>query len=230
MLYNSAMMTDARGSIGGITASRNRGGNYFRKRIKPTNAPSTARSRAKGDLSAAAQGWAGLTDAQRAAWNEGAMNITVPNKIGVQIHLSGINWFVKINSLRAQNSLSQISTPPVPFVSTDLTPPTSLVLDVSAKTLAFNLPGGDTYAGEAGGRLNVYMSTGQSAGVNSPVSNYTLIGTVSGNVTPITTGLVNVSDTVRTITNGNAYFVRFRAQDAEGRVSIDNIQRVLATP
>lgn len=230
MIWNSAAFTDARGSIGGITFSRNKGGNYTRKRIKPTNASTTARSRARGDMSAASQAWDSLTDAQRAAWNSAAMNVTVPNKIGQQIHLSGINWFVKVNALRAQNSMTQISDPPNPFNSAEFTPPSALVLDVSAKTLAFNVTSTDTWAGEAGGRLSVYLSTGQSPGVNSPVANYTLVGTVSGNATPITTGTVAVDDAVRVITNGQAYFVRFRVQDAEGRVSQDNIQRVLATP
>jgi hypothetical protein len=90
------------GSMRGITASHNKGGLYFRGRTVPTN-PNTARQQTtRSAMNGKMQDWSMvLTEAQRQAWRDYAANVPVTDSLGQTMNLSGINWFVKSQSLPA---------------------------------------------------------------------------------------------------------------------------------
>lgn len=91
------------GSMAGVTASHNRGGAYFRSRTIPTNPASSAQVALRGATAAATQRWSSvLTDAQRDGWDLYAQNTTWTDKLGQSIQLSGVNHYVRSNSVRIQ--------------------------------------------------------------------------------------------------------------------------------
>lgn len=231
MLYRGSFVSDARGSTGGITASRNRSGAYIRARVKPTQVPTTPRSRARAVLGGQPEAWYGLTDEQRAAWNGVATAWTSVNKLGEAIKLSGFAWFCRSNATRGtlDPDLAVFTDPPGDIPTTTLNPPTDLVLDVSAGTLVGTLNDADPWAGQANGRLGVFITEGQNPGRFSPTGGYTYWATVSGNaMTPVSALSINTPPVG--LVAGRQYFVRFVAMDEDGRVSADVIQRVTATP
>lgn len=101
------------GSVGGVTASRNRGGQYFRLRAIPTNPSSTAQQSVRAILASQSQSWADLTDAQRASWELWASQNPVVNALGNQITLSGHMSFVRLNSRLDLTNDTVLTAPPI---------------------------------------------------------------------------------------------------------------------
>jgi len=88
------MFAELRGSMAGMTAARNKGGNYLRARATPTNPDSTAQQRARDAFGLAVQGWDALTDAQRTGWAGYAAETPVVDALGTEIRNSGRNWYI----------------------------------------------------------------------------------------------------------------------------------------
>lgn len=88
------------GSLRGLTASHNKGGLYLRGRTVPTN-PNTARQQGiRSVVGGLMQDWSQLlTEAQRQAWRDYAEAVEVTDSLGQTMQLSGVNWFVKSQSL-----------------------------------------------------------------------------------------------------------------------------------
>jgi hypothetical protein len=227
MLIKGSFTTDARGSLGGITASRNRSGLYLRARVTPTNVPSPARSRARNALASQVAPWQALTGAQRQAWTDLFAANPVPNKIGEAIKLSGFNGYVRVNTLQALGTLARLVAPPPDVPSTTLTAPTALVLTASAGTLAGSVTNTDPWAVTTGGKLFVFITTGQNPGRVSPSGGFTFWNAVSGlTATPPATIALTVPPVA--MVAGRVYFLRFVAKDSLGRISAEQIFRVIA--
>lgn len=231
MLVRYSQISQASGSAGGLTAAKNLGGNYLRKRIKPLNPRSSAQSRARSQLAAASAAWDLLTPTQRTAWNDAAKTKTVSNKLGEETKLSGQQWFCKINAFRYLNGQATVTTPPslsAPAMTFD---EGSLSLDATTPELNVDVADPSAWRSNNNGRLAIFLSPGQSAGVTSPAGGFTYWATINGNTTtPVTA--VNVDGSAITpphsIIAGKVYFVRFRSADQNGNVSLDVIYRVVA--
>lgn len=113
MLFKSQLITQASGSIGGLTASRNRGGMYFRSRAMPTN-PNTIRQQAvKSILGALVQSWAvELDSGERQSWRDYGQSVPVTNRLGDQITLTGQQQFIRSNVPRLQAGLARVDSAP----------------------------------------------------------------------------------------------------------------------
>ncbi len=101
------------GSVGGVTASRNRGGQYFRLRAIPTNPSTPSQESVRAIMASQSQAWADLTDAQRASWKAWASENPVTNALGNSISLSGHQAFVQINSRLDLIDNATLTVPPV---------------------------------------------------------------------------------------------------------------------
>lgn len=121
-----------RGSIGDNTFSHNRGGDYVRRRVSPTNPNSTRQQTMRTLLSGLASGWANnLSDAQREAWNTWAENQPKEGPLGNSINLTGINGYVWCNTHILDAGDTRIDNPP-PVVAPD--PLATFSVDISAAT------------------------------------------------------------------------------------------------
>jgi hypothetical protein len=124
------IVAEVRGSIGGTTFSRNRGGTYARFRASPIQPGSSSQALAKGTLTGLVAWWKGvLTTAQREAWNVFAEQNPVQNRVGQSVNIGGLGWFNRVNAVRVrlESQFSQTLTPFIvndpPGDGTDIGPP-----------------------------------------------------------------------------------------------------------
>lgn len=100
------------GSVGARTSSRNSSGQYVRQRAIPTQPRTPAQIAARAKLSDISAAWRGLTLAEMASWNAFGKSFTVVNSLGTTINLSGIQCYVKVNTVNLLNGGSIVNTPP----------------------------------------------------------------------------------------------------------------------
>lgn len=107
-----AMMTDARGALGGQVFSKNRGGAYVRTKVTPVNPRSTAQIAVRNRLTTLSQQWRGLTGDQRNAWRAAVSLFAKTDIFGDVKNPSGANLFIKINSNLLMIGQAVIISPP----------------------------------------------------------------------------------------------------------------------
>lgn len=107
------------GSVGGVTASHNRGGTYFRRRVVPTNPNSQQQQAIRGGFGGIVNAWQPqLSDAQRQGWKDYALNTPRTDVIGQALVLTGQQAYIGANSARMQAanlglSIADVSPPRV---------------------------------------------------------------------------------------------------------------------
>lgn len=102
-LFKSQVLTQASGSVGGVTYTRTSSGLVMRARSVPVNPNTSLQQPAKTALTNAVAAWnETLSPAQRAAWETYAANVPVTNRLGDSINLSGQNMFVRTRAFAAQ--------------------------------------------------------------------------------------------------------------------------------
>lgn len=229
MLVRWTQISQASGSAGGLVAAKNLGGNYLRKRVKPLNPRSDDQERARSQLASASQAWDTITASQRTAWNDAAKTKTVPNRLGEDSKLSGQQWFCRINAFQLLCGRTIIAAPPsltAPGMTFDFS---TMALTQAGPELTVDVADPSAWAGNNNGRLAIFMSRGLSAGVSSPAGGFTLLTVVNGNTATPVTSVDWDGDFPHTVTTGKVYFLRFRSADSNGNVSLDSIQRIVAT-
>lgn len=97
MKYKSALVTDLSGSIEGMTASRNKGGQYLRARVIPTNPQTSRQSTARQAFAQITQAWQALDESERDAWDTFAPLIPATDSLGQAVTLSGQQAYMKAN-------------------------------------------------------------------------------------------------------------------------------------
>lgn len=113
MKFKSAILTSASGSIGGMTASRNRGGMFFRGRVIPVNPNTPAQGSARAALANVIQHWSNtLTSAQRSGWATYAQGTPVVDRLGDQLILTGQQMYSKMQVPRLNAGLTLIDEAP----------------------------------------------------------------------------------------------------------------------
>lgn len=135
------IFTNISGSTGGITGSRNKGGQYLRARVNPVNPNSTAQQTARSRFTDANDSWSSLTEAQRTAWNDWAQLQVWKNRLGDTIQLSGQQGYIGAYSASESALLVPAVAPPAPN-----TRPAQLIIPSMIPSLANNNVGGFTAA------------------------------------------------------------------------------------
>lgn len=228
MKYTSAIAATASGSIGGATASRNRGGQYFRRRAIPTNPNSAEQQQIRGIFASLNSAWNNtLTAAQRSGWDTYALNTPVTDSLGNPVNAGGKGMYIRGNVPRLQALLTAISAPPTTFGLNTLTQPNVTGIVASTKVVTFSFTNTDSWASTTAGALLVYVSRPVNPSINSFSGPFRFAGRILGASTPPTSpGTVTG---VFALTAGQKQFVRFVAVDATGRLSGEFIQAFLPT-
>lgn len=148
------------GSVGAVTSSRNRSGQYRRQRAIPTQPRTPSQVAARSRLTSQSAAWRGLTAPQRAAWNAFAMSFTVVNRLGTTINLTGAQCFIKVNTVNLLNGDATVNVPPAlpSFVAVTVTAVTAV-----AATPLIQLAGVNPAAGT---KFMIFASPQLSAGVS----------------------------------------------------------------
>ena len=116
MLFKGSFVTSASGSLGGITASSNRGGQYLRARLIPTDPISELQATRRAVFGEASAVWLqNLSESQRDAWDLYAENSPVTNSLGDPILLSGHQMFIRTETITKLIGVGQIVDAPTVF-------------------------------------------------------------------------------------------------------------------
>lgn len=115
-IFKSQLVTQASGSVGGLTFTRTRSGMTMRGRSMPVNPDTPAQQVIRGAQSFASNAWMNtLTDLQREGWSNYAAEISRKNKLGDSIRLTGIAMFVRCNVPRIQAGIAVAADAPSDF-------------------------------------------------------------------------------------------------------------------
>ncbi len=169
MLFKPLLGDMLSGALGGLVASHNKGGAYFRERVVPTNPNTPQQQAVRTQVAALASRWnSSMTQAQRDAWDTYAANVELTNRIGDPHNISGLAMFIRNNVTTA------IHVP-----SFQLDGPTEFNLGVvqidsmqngtaAGQTVDFtfnNVVGVNPWANEAGSYLFAFVSRPQNANI-----------------------------------------------------------------
>ena len=218
MKYNSALMTDARGSIGGLTASRNAAGGYFRRKVSPVQPGSEQQQTVKAYMLNVMQAWVGtLTDAQRLGWKTYADATPQPDTLGNVRSIGGVGAYVRSNILRLLASKTRLDDPPAEFRFCDLTEPSITAVDAGAQEATVAFTNTDEWAKTSGGVLLIFAGRPRNPSRVFFKGPYRLAAVIDGAATPPTS-----PETVElpfAVEPGQVVGFRFIAISADGRVS-----------
>lgn len=121
MLFSGNYITRASGSLGDVVASHNRGGQYLRERIVPTD-PNTARQQAvRSCMTTVSQRYRiTLSNEQRDGWHEYSREVSHRNALGARIQLTGQQTYVRSNLLRCLVGLATVDDAPTLYVGAEM--------------------------------------------------------------------------------------------------------------
>jgi len=112
MKYTSTTITTASGSMAGVTFSRNRYGQYTRRRATPVNPGTLPQTTARIAFANASIGWSALTAAQMAAWAAFAAATPKTDSLGNVVYLTGHQWYVGYTAFRAAAGVAPVAAAP----------------------------------------------------------------------------------------------------------------------
>ena len=218
MLYKPTIGDQLSGSIGGITASRNRSGGYFRRRGLPVNPGTPQQEFVRGTMADLASRWREvLTPAERDGWDSYAAATPMPNRIGDSHEVNGLAMYVRGNLARIQAGFLRIDAAPIESGLPPLTVPSIEDVDATAGTADIGFESGDGWANEVGGALLVYASRPKAPSINFFKGPYRLSGSIAGaGIAPSSPATLTLPFSVQI---GQRVFFRFVAVTADGRAT-----------
>ncbi len=219
MLFKGLIATALSGSMDGITASHNKGGTYFRGRAIPTNPSTSFQVVVRNAMAVLTTRWLDvLTQAERDAWQTYADNVTLTNRVGDAINVSGLNMYVRSNVTVIQIGQTIQDTAPVIFNLGSFTEPSVGAASEASQDFAITFDNTDAWANETGSAMVVYVSRPQNASINFFKGPYQLADTVDGDDTTPPTSPQTIAAPF-TIADGQVIFVQVRVCRLDGRLS-----------
>ena len=128
MKYIGLLSSAASGKMGGIVASHNRNGSYFRRHVVPVQTRTPAQRLVRNAFAYFSAQFKALTAAQVAGWNALGSSVTLKSKLGTTYHPTGQQLFVSCNKHLAEIGITAVlvnppTIPSIPgFVSFTATP------------------------------------------------------------------------------------------------------------
>lgn len=218
----------ASGALGATVFSHGRFGPIMRARVIPTNPATTGQVLARNRMSSLTNHWYNtLTAAQRDAWTTYAENVPVTNRIGAQIYLTGLNWYVGCNSLRSQaaGTIVRVDDAPTIFnLSTfDLT---EIIASESTQAFSVTFPAGAAWTLDDGA-LMCWGARPQNASINFNNQPYRYAGATYGDTVTPPPG-PGVYPSAFPFVEGQKLFCRFNCIEADGRIGAEQKYNVIA--
>lgn len=146
------------GSYQGVTSSRNRFGQYVRTRAIPVNPASAQQGVVRARLALNAAAWRTLTDAQRAGWEDLALQMNRSDALGQSYTLNGFGAYCSVNNNNLAAGNAAVSDAPALVTPSNIVTAT-VTLTAAAFTVAYTAT-----PLAAGARLFVYASPQRNAG------------------------------------------------------------------
>lgn len=235
MLFKSEVLTQASGSIGGVTYSHNKAGMYRRARSIPVNPNTGFQEQVRSALTEAVNFWTTqLTDTNRATWNLYAANTPVLGVLGDAIQLSGQNMLIRSYTSNAQ-MVAKLGVGRIPstflnapsiFNLGDFTTP-SFTPDVSTGiSVVFTTT--DDWVTTDGAFMHIFESRPQNPSVNYYNGPWRLINAIAGDagtppVSPFVTSPFNINLRGYPFAAEQRIWLRVRVSRPDNRLTSDRI-------
>lgn len=220
MKFKSALITEASGSIGGMTASRNRGGQYFRARAIPVNPNSPQQQAIRGFVASLTSLWNGtLTPGQRDTWDQYALNVPLPDKLGEPRNVGGLAMYVRSNVPRLQGALPRVDDAPAIFNLGAFTNPSFGTFAEATDDFAVTFSAADEWANEDDSAMLVLGSRPTNPTINFFKGPYRFAGLIAGDVALPPTSPATIVNPFGFVA-GQRIFVQIRVSRADGRLTL----------
>lgn len=207
------------GSIAGDTFARNRYGNYSRARTKPTNPNTENQQLVRAALAQLTERWSEtVSSAQRAAWNLYGNSVTMKNRLGENIKLTGFNHYIRSNSFLARCNKTPVDAGPTNFSLPEKDP--AFGISASEGSQQINVAFDDSLAwdNETGGYLIYYQGVPQNPQRNFFAGPWQLLSFTAGETeNPVASPVVEAA--VFAMAEGQRQWVFARILRADGRLS-----------
>lgn len=220
MKFKGTHISEASGSLAGVTYSHNRGGQYMRARAVPVNPNTQQQQDVRNYMASRSSAWGSvLTQAQRDGWEAYADQVLLTDSLGEPRKATGLNHYVRCNVPRMQAAMagSPLQVAPATFDLGSYSNPVLGVIDASATTASIAYTNGDAWAIAAGGAMLVYASAGQGPAVAYFKGPYRYAGKVLGAATPPTSPFVATLPFAVQV--GQKVFVKISFIQVDGRLS-----------
>lgn len=219
LIKTSALVSDISGKVGGNIFSRTRYGLAVRAFTKPVNVNSTLQQVARAAMAALVERWSSvLTEAQRTAWGLYGDSVTMQNKLGDSMNLTGQNMYVRSNTIRLQNGLDPIDDAPTIFDIPDHDPSLEVAYSEASQEISVTFDGSRSWANETGGHLYVFMGSPQNPQRNFFNGPWRYAGKIDGDDTTPPTSPATISCSFAAA-EGQRIWIACRIQRADGRLS-----------
>ena len=218
MKFKGSHITQASGSLAGVTYSHNRGGQYTRARAIPVDPGSPYQVEVRNYVSALTSAWGSLlTQAQRTAWDTYAELVPLLDSLGDPRNAGGIAHYVRSNVPRLQAGLSQQDDAPTIYDLGEYTAPT-IESATAPDQVSVGFNPSDAWANETGSAMLLYGSRGQNPSINFFKGPYRFAGPIAGDDTTPPTSPTVITNPF-TLTDGQRLFLQGRVSRADGRLS-----------
>ncbi len=167
-----ALVSAASGKLGGLVASRNRGGPYLRALVVPITSMSPAAIAARTRLAQVSAAWGALTAVQKAAWSTWAQTNPITDRLGQSRILQANAAYIKINNILTLVGAANLTDPPIgadPVALTTLT----LTADIGVGAFQFAFTATPLGAGLKG---VIRAAVVESDGITNVENLYRVIG------------------------------------------------------
>lgn len=211
------LFNQASGKLAGTVGSKNRGGNYMRSRVVPSNPRSALQARIRTLLASAAASWRStLTGVQRGSWTTLAGD-------GVQ---TGENLYVAMYTTLKLGTGTPVTTAPATKTAT-FTPPVigDITVEDDGNINVANLVATDEYNATAGGVILLFTSAPQSPSRATQQFGFQQVGYAKRAGAALTEVSGTEPDSSRYGSPGQVKYIRVVTASVLGKVSSDAIFR-----
>jgi hypothetical protein len=207
MKFKPILGSDLSGHIGGVVASHNTYGPYFRQRVRPVNRRTPAMQAQRTAIAQVSQIWRSLDPSVQAAWT--AATVTKTSRKGDRVALTGSAAWMYVNVLRQRIGLPLIYSPPSDPTPSPFTAETFAMSGYNTFAISF---AADPWNGSGGGLImSAALLTSNGKSFASPSNAVaTLLGPQSNPVSVTLPFAVPIGARVR---------VQFHASGPDGRQS-----------
>lgn len=206
------------GSIAGTTFARNRYGSYARAKTKPVNPNTAAQGECRTAVSYLSQYWFNtMTAVERAGWAAYAAAVSMKNKLGESMFLTGFNHFIRSNSTLQRLGETLVVDAPTNFTLPEKDNTLAVTAVVSTQIITVAYDKALDWAGEVGGALLIYQGKPVNSTRNFFAGPWKYLGKEDGAVAPLTGSIALPAAFV--IAAGQNLNIQARVLRADGRLS-----------
>ena len=189
MKFKGTHISEASGSLAGVTYAHNRGGQYMRARAVPVNPNTLQQQAVRNYMASRSAAWGSiLTQAQRDGWEAYADQVLLTDALGEPRKATGLNHYVRCNVPRMQAAMagSPLQVAPATFDMGSYTNPVLGAISAASSTASIAYTNSDLWAIAIGGAMLIHISAGQSPACAYFKGPYRYAGKVLGAVSPPT--------------------------------------------